>query len=56
VPLSNFPAKTAKTSKITKFGRISKVEHADYQLLHRLLSKSVSLVALTINYLQDFNN
>jgi hypothetical protein len=51
-----FQLKPAKRSKITKFGRILKVKHPDYQPLHRLLPKRVYLVMLIINYLQDFSN
>jgi len=35
---------------------ISKVEHADYQPLHRLLSKYVFILVLIINHLQNFNH
>jgi hypothetical protein len=38
-----------------KFERITKVEHADYQPIRRLLSKNVFTGLLIINHLQNFS-
>ena len=46
--------RSAKQWKIIKFGSFTKVEHTDYQSLHRLWSKSIFPATLIISYLAKF--